>query len=173
VTALKAESGGVEQNLGTVGEGELAVAEVLTLFLIIGNCVVTRILGSTADHPITSNRTRLRSLSKETDIRSKRLPLGNLEVLGVDEVGGEARNVNGRLGLNRRDWAGAGLLIYGCERLRKLTSLGQLERRKIRGITSWDLANLTESGDGTSDNTARLRITNGGFNLDKAWEELG
>ena len=39
-------------------------------------------------------------------------------------------------------------MVYRCKRLRKLTSLGKLERRKIRGITSRDLANLMESGDG-------------------------
>jgi hypothetical protein len=48
------------------------------------------------------------------------------------------RNVNGRFVLNRRDRVGA--------------NLGQLEKRKTRGTTRRDLADLTESGDGTSDN---------------------
>jgi hypothetical protein len=55
-----------------------------------------------------------------------------------------------RLVVNRQDWAGASLLVYRCEQLHKLTSLGKLERRKIRGITSRNLANLMESGDGTT-----------------------
>ena len=50
---LKMESADVEQNLGTVGERELIVAEVLTLFLVIEVYVITRILGRTADHPAT------------------------------------------------------------------------------------------------------------------------
>jgi hypothetical protein len=65
------------------------------------------------------------------------------------------RNLNGRLVLNKRDRVDA--------------SLGQLERRKTRGTTSRGLAGLTESGDGTSDNTTRLRITDGGLNLGEVW----
>jgi hypothetical protein len=35
----------------------------------------------------------------------------NLKVLDIDKVGGKARSVNGRLVLNRQDWAGAGFLV--------------------------------------------------------------
>jgi hypothetical protein len=48
------ESGGVEQNLGIVDERELAVAEVLALFLIIEVRIITRILERRADHPATT-----------------------------------------------------------------------------------------------------------------------
>jgi hypothetical protein len=53
VLGLKTESGGVKQNLGIVDERELAVAEVLALFLIIEVRIITRILGRRADHPAT------------------------------------------------------------------------------------------------------------------------
>jgi hypothetical protein len=45
----------------------------------------------------------------KTEIRSKRLPIGNLKVLGIDKVGREAQNVNVRLVLDRQDRAGNGL----------------------------------------------------------------
>jgi hypothetical protein len=46
---------------------------------------------------------------------NKRLALRDLKVLGTGKVGSEVRNINNRLSLkgpNRRDRAGAGLLVY-------------------------------------------------------------
>jgi hypothetical protein len=66
----------------------LAVAEVLALFLIIEVHVITRILG------------RERTAQ----------PQG---ILDIDKVGSKARNINGRLVLNRhrRNKVGASLLV--------------------------------------------------------------
>jgi hypothetical protein len=55
VLMLKIESGGVEQNLDIVGRRELAVVEILAIFLIIEVRVITRILGHRADHSATSD----------------------------------------------------------------------------------------------------------------------
>ena len=49
------------------------------------------------DDPVTSNLNRLRGLSEETEIKSERVPLVNIEVLGIVKISREACDVDGRI----------------------------------------------------------------------------
>ena len=86
VATLKAENSSVKQYLGTISERELAVAKVLSLFLIFWGFMITDVLRCGADDPFMSNHKRIGGLSEETEMRSWHVPLGNVEGLGVKEI---------------------------------------------------------------------------------------
>ena len=56
VTTLEAKGRSVEQDLGTVGERELAVAQILTLLLIVSNLVLLITSGRRLDNPLVDDR---------------------------------------------------------------------------------------------------------------------
>ena len=94
VATLEAEGRGVEQNLGTIGKRELAVAQILTFLLVISELFLIVALGSRADDPVASNSDGLGGGGDEGKVRSKGVPLRNFKVLEVDEVGGEVGSVH-------------------------------------------------------------------------------
>lgn len=55
VTTLETESGGVKENLGTVGERELAVAKIFTLLLILENLAFVQAFRRRANDPLASD----------------------------------------------------------------------------------------------------------------------
>jgi hypothetical protein len=80
--------------------------------------------------------------------------------------------VNSGLVRGIRDRIGSSLFVDRNEQLPELVGIGRLERRKVRSVTGWDFANLTESSDRAADNTARFRVTDGGLNLDETRKEV-
>jgi hypothetical protein len=95
MATLETENGSVEQDLGTISQGELAVAKVFAFLLIFGNLVVVCALSGRANDPLTSDCDGLRGGSDEGEVRSKGIPFRNFEVLGVDEVGSKGGCIHG------------------------------------------------------------------------------
>lgn len=89
VATLETKFGSVKQDLGTVGERELAVAKVFTLFLVLRNFFVIHTLSSGADNPFASYGNTIRGSNNTGEVGSKSLPSGNLKDLGINEVGRE------------------------------------------------------------------------------------
>jgi hypothetical protein len=171
VSTLEAESSSVEQDLSTVGKRKLAVAKIFALLLILRDLLVIEALSSRSDNPLASNSDAIGGSDNGAEERSENLPSGDLENLGIDDVGGESTNVlDGDVRSVDRTTK---LLVNGGECSRGLGNLGELEGRKVRAITLGHLANLTEGSDGPVDNTASLGVTDSGLNLDEAREKLG
>jgi hypothetical protein len=94
VATLETESGSVEKDLGTVGERELAVAEVFAFLLIFRYFIVIIARASGANNPLPSDGGRVGRRSNEGQVGCKSLPLGNVKVLGIYQVCGQARNID-------------------------------------------------------------------------------
>ena len=173
MATLETENGGVEQDLGTISQGELAVAKVFAFLLIFGNLLVVCALSGRANDPLTSDCDRLRGGSDEGEVRSKGFPRRNFEILGVDEVGSKGGRIDG-VDVARGD-LGTQFLVDLNKGVGELTSFSVLERGEVRTIALGNLADLAQGGDGTSDNTSGFWVTDGGLNLEetreKAWKE--
>jgi hypothetical protein len=95
VATLETECGSVEEDLGTVSQRELAVAKVFAFFFIFWDFIVLCAFSRRTDNPLTSCIDRFRDGGNEAQEGSKSIPLGNVKVLGVDEVGSKVRGVHG------------------------------------------------------------------------------
>jgi hypothetical protein len=95
VATLEAEGRSVEQDLGTISERELAVAQILAFLFVVGSLLLLIALSSRADDPLASDCDRLGGRGDKSEERSKGLPLRNLEVLEVDKVGGKVGSIHG------------------------------------------------------------------------------
>ena len=83
VTTLETEGSSVEKDLRTVGERELAVAQVLALLLVLSNVVVLVILRRGLDDPLVDDGVGVGRGRKEREVGDERLPLRDVEVLRV------------------------------------------------------------------------------------------
>jgi hypothetical protein len=150
-TTLEAEDGSVKQNLGTVGERELAVAQVFALLLVLGGDVILSVVGRRLDHPLLRDSRGLRLLGQEANVRRERGPLGRVEVLGVDHVRGEVRGVDGLGGSDRREGLDVGLLVDRNEDGAEVAGVRLLDRAEVGAVAGgWDVTDLAEGGDGAS-----------------------
>lgn len=172
VATLEAEGSGVEQDLGTISERELAVAKIFTLLLVLGDLVVVNTLGSGANDPLASDGDGVGGGGNEGEVGSKGVPLRNVKVLGVEEVGGKVGGVH-CVDISSGD-SGAELLVDGDEGVGELLLVSVVERVEVGAIAvGGDLANLTEGGDGSANDAASFGVTDGSLNLDQAREKLG
>jgi hypothetical protein len=154
----------------------LAVAKILALFFIdrfiIGNFTIIPAFGGGTDDPLAGNGNWLRGGGEDSKVGSKFVPLGNVKVLGNDEVFGERRSID-NLDTARRNCA-TKFLVNGDEGAGELFVIGKSESWKVRTIAlSRDLADLTKSSNGLADDTTSFRVTNGSFDLDQAGKQLG
>jgi len=81
--------------LAPYGQGELAVAKVFTLLLIISDLFLLA-FSSREDNPLTGNRDRIRCRGKEAEEGHKSIPFRNIKVFVVDEVGGQLGSISSR-----------------------------------------------------------------------------
>jgi hypothetical protein len=141
VTTLETEGSSVEKNLGTVRKRELTVAKVFTLLLIFGNLLVIGTFRRRFHNPLPGNSNGVRSSSSESEVRSEHVPLGNIKVLEVDEVGREGSSIlDGNIG--GRDLT-AEFLVDTREGAGKSAGFRKFDRRKIRAIAGGgNLTNL-------------------------------
>ena len=172
MTTLKTEDGGVQEDLGTVRKRELAIAKIFTLLFILKRFTILNVLGGRANHPLPCNRKGVWGSSKEAKEGGEGIPLGNVEVLRVREVRGQMSDVDGGLISDRWHGRSASLLVNSSKRVSELAELSLFERGKIRSIASGNFADLTEGGDGTANNTASLRVADGGLDLQQTRKEL-
>jgi len=170
VTTLETESSGVEQDLSTVSQRELAVAKILALLLILGNFTIIGILRSRANDPLAGSSDGIGGGDGGKE-RSEELPVGNLEGLGVHGAGSEGSNIldNNVGGID----LATELLVDRGQGLESVGSLNELERRKIGTVTLGHLANRTEGGNSPSNNSASFGITNSSLDLKETRKELG
>lgn len=171
VTTFETEGSRVEQNLGTVSQGELAVAKIFALLLIVSNGAVVDALSGRLYNPLTCDGSRV-VRGDESEVRCECVPLRNIEVLDVDSVGGESGGVDGRGVGDGGKGSDAELLVDLDKSVTKLSPVCQFVRWQVRPIAFGDLSDLTQSCDGTANNTAGFWITDGLLNLEKAGKEF-
>jgi hypothetical protein len=171
MATLETENGSVEQDLGTISQGELAVAKVFAFLLIFRNLLIVCALSGRVNDPLTSDCDGLGGGSDEGEVRSKGFPLRNFKVLGVDEVGSKGGRIHG-VDVARGD-LGTRFLVDLDKGVGELTSFSVLERGEVRTITLRNLADLAQGGDGTSDNTSGFWVSDGGLNLEETGEKAG
>lgn len=177
MTALEAKGGGVEENLGSVGEGERAVAKVLSLLLVLedleGLSLLDGRLFEDLAHDSLGGVGANGVVEREADVGDEaRLPLGELKVASVNEVGDEGRDVVDEGGLDvelglgfdgadgdEDDGGGEG---GGLDLLR-----GEVGSVAVR------LSDVTEGLDRLDDDTTGLGVGDRVLDLDEAGEELG
>lgn len=107
LTTLEAEAGLVQQNLGTVGQGESAVAQILTLLLVGENLILSSGTGGGALAEGLDDGLGLLITDDGGDVGEGVLgPAGDLSVLLVDELTSDGSNVGDD---------GLGLLSLGGE----------------------------------------------------------
>lgn len=177
MTTLEAKGRGVEENLGAVGERERAVAKVLSLLLVLEHLerlsLLDRRLFENLANDALSRVGADGVVEREEDVGDQsRLPLGDLKVARVDEVGGErgdvvdegGLDVESRLGLDGADGdeddgsrEGGGL---------------DLGRGEI-GSISVSLSDFAERLDRLDDDATGLGVGDRVLDLDEAGKELG
>ena len=90
------EGSSVEQNLHTIGERELAIAQVLTFLAIFSLSLVLVLSEGELDRPVGDDGVGIRRGGEELEVGDESLPLRDVEVLLVDQVRGELQIVDGR-----------------------------------------------------------------------------
>lgn len=177
VTTLQPQRSGVEENLGSVGEGERAVAEVLTLLLILEDLDLLTLLESTGleDRPDdTGGGVGAERVGEgKGDVGDEAdLPLGKLKVASVDEGGDERGDVVDEGGGDLEGRVGGDLLDGDEDDGGGEGSSRDLGGREI-GTISVGLSDFAEGLDGLDDDTTRLGVGDGVLDLDETGEELG
>lgn len=178
MTTLETEGGGVEENLSSVSKGERAVAEVLSLLLVVEDLDGLTLLEGGLLEEILGNgdgRVGADLVGKgEGDVGDEgRLPLGGLEVASVDEVGDERGNVVDERGL-LVELGGLVDLLDAADNDGGRKGGGLvLEGGKVGSVSLGKVSDVTEGLDRLDDDTAGLGVSNGLLDLDEAGEELG
>ena len=162
MTTLEVEVGGVQQDLGTIGERELAVAQIFTFLLIFLKSSIFIIIGGGLDNPLAGNGKTVRSGDDEVEVSSKSVPLRDVEVLGIDQVCSEMRSVGDRNIGNRGNGVCALLLVHSDQAVGEGSGFGGPNWWQVGTIgVGGDFTNLTESSDGLANNTMSFGVTDG------------
>ena len=176
VSTLQSEGSGVEENLGTVGEREGTVTEILSLLLIgesldgltfIGSRLLENVLDDT-DGGVGADRVR----KGEGNVRNEsRLPLGRLPVASVAEVSSELSGVVDERGGSVE--VGSGIdLLDSLEETGSEFLGGEVTRRREVGSVSGALGGVSESLDGLDNDTTSFGVTDGVLDLDETGKEF-
>ena len=174
MAALKAEVGGVQQDLGTIGERELAVAQIFTFLLVFLNACIIIIIGGRLDNPLAGNGKTLGGGNDEVEVSGESIPLRDVKVLGIDQVGSKTRSVGDRNIGNCRNGVGALFLVHRDQAVGKGSGFDGLDRRQVRAVRiCGDFTDLTEGGNGSTNNATGFRVTDRSLDLDQTREELG
>lgn len=174
MTTLKTHGSSVEQDLGTVSEGEGAVAKVFTVLLIfldLGG--LTGLLGG-ALKKITDDAVGLVGLlgEGEGDVRSESgFPLGELEVASVDESGSKLGNVDNKRAVVEDGRGRLGLVEAGDKGLGERSGLLDAERRAV-GAVALNLGDFLDGLDGLVDDATGFGVSNLTLKLDEARKNL-
>lgn len=178
MTTLETKGSGVEENLGSVSEGERAVTEVLSLLLVVEDLDGLALLESGLLEDVLDDGDGLvgadlvgegeRNVGDE-----RRLPLGGLKVASVDEVGGEGGDVVDE----RRLLVELGGLVNLAEGAdddggREGGGL-ELHGGKVGSVSLGEVSDVAEGLDRLDDDTTGLGVSNSLLDLDEAGEELG
>lgn len=177
MSALEAKGGGVEENLGSVSEGEGAVTKVLALLLVVeGLDGLALLLGALLEQVANDalGGVGADGVGKsEGDVGNEGdVPLGRLVVAAVHEVRDEGRDVvDKRRGGGELGGGVDGLDGADDDRGGKGGRL-DLEGREV-GAIALGLSDFAEGLDRFDDDTAGLGVGDSVLDLDEAGEELG
>jgi len=172
VATLETESSGVEQDLGTIGERERAVTQVLALLLILRDSIVVLTLSSRLEEPFPDDLLGIGLGSDQGDVGDESVPFGFLEVLCKDKGSSELGDVDG--GRGRGVDSGTSLLVDSGKGGGKSSGVNDTGRRNVGSVAGRrDLADLTEGSNSFANNATGFGVTNGALDLDEAGKELG
>ena len=176
MTSLESESGGVEENLGSVGERESTVAKILSLLLVLENLSGLSLVEGRLFEDLSndgSGRVGSHGVGKgEGDVGDEAdFPLGELKVSTVDEVGDETGDVVHERGGGLESGVGVDFSDRDeDDGGRELSGLN-LHRGEV-GSIAVGLSDFSESLDGLGDDTSSLGIGDVALDLDETGEKF-
>jgi hypothetical protein len=162
VTTLETEGSHVEQDLGTVREGEGTVTQVLSSLLVIEHTLVLTLFVGLLLEEVTDHGQVVNTWSSELEVLGKSsLPSGLIVVVSVYETGGKDTGVSESC--VGSFWNDGSLVLYELanEVDGEVRTLGDLERWEVGTVTLWDLCDLTQGLDGTVNDTTSFRVSDG------------
>jgi hypothetical protein len=177
VSSLQPQSSRVQQNLGTVSEGESTVTEILTLLLVFEYLNLLSLLESTLLQNITNDSSGgvgSNGVGKsQRDVRNQTgVPFGHFEVPRVDEGSDEGSDVLNERGTSVEGSFGFDLLDGNEDDGGTESGSLDFERGEL-GSVAVSLSDLSESLDGFNDNSSRFGIGDSVLDFDESGKELG